>query len=358
MKKKNILITGAAGELGLSLIKKLLESRDAEITALDLRPVGTVSGFCNVSAGKITDVQYLSGDITDYRFLSELFASKPFDLIFHMAAVLSSGSERDPIRAHEVNVNGSMNLLRLCHQQISTSGRVPVFVFPSTIAVYGLGSLENKRAFPKVKEEQFLDPAGIYGMNKLYIENLGSYYSNLIPHLDGGPPRLDFRCVRFPGIICAETLPSGGTSDYASEMIHAAAQGKPYECFVREDCSLPFMAMPDAVDCLLVLSRAARSEIKRKAYNASGFSITAGQIREIAVRNFPQAKIGFKVSEWRCAIVDSWPNDIDDSAARSDWGWSPKFGLEAAFNDYLIPTIRKRYSNEASSCSPKMAVHQ
>jgi nucleoside-diphosphate-sugar epimerase len=140
------------------------------------------------------------------------------------------------------------------------------------------------------------------------------------------------------------TTPSGGTSDYAPEMIHAAAKGERYDCFVRPDTTIPFMTMPDGVDALLTLADAARDRLTRSAYNLTAFNPSAAQIRDVVEAAFPSAAIGYKVDAKRQGIVDSWPAAVDDSAARRDWGFDPKYDFERAFREYLIPTIRERYA--------------
>ena len=139
-------------------------------------------------------------------------------------------------------------------------------------------------------------------------------------------------------------MPSGGTSDFAPEMIHAAAQGEAYAAFVRPDARIPFMAMPDGVDALLQLAAAPRDALKRTAYNVGAFSPTAEDVRRVVVRAFPDADISWHVDAKRQGIIDTWPADVDDSAAREDWGFAPRYDFEHAFDDYLIPTIRQRYS--------------
>jgi threonine 3-dehydrogenase len=186
----------------------------------------------------------------------------------------------------------------------------------------------------------------MYGCNKLYCEQLGHYYARHYKQLSAEPQsgRVDFRAVRFPGLISADTVPSGGTSDYAPEMIHAAAAGTPYECFVRPDTRIPFMAMPDAVDAVLSMARAPREQITQSAYNLGAFAPTADDVRAEVLRAFPGADISFKVDTKRQGIVDSWPEDVDDSAARRDWGYAPKYGFAEAFREYLIPRIKKTYA--------------
>ena len=156
--------------------------------------------------------------------------------------------------------------------------------------------------------------------------------------------RVDFRCVRFPGLISALTLPAGGTSDFAPEMIHAAAQGEAYVCFVQPDVRIPFMAMPDGVDALLRLAGAPRTQLRRTAYNVRAFNPSAEDIRTVVLRAFPGAEITYDVDTKRQGIIDSWPEDVNDSAARRDWGFAPVYDFERAFSEYLIPNIRERYA--------------
>jgi nucleoside-diphosphate-sugar epimerase len=157
------------------------------------------------------------------------------------------------------------------------------------------------------------------------------------------PVMLDFRALRFPGLISAHTLPSGGTSDYGPEMLHAAAKGEPYACFVRPDTAIPFMAMPDAVKALLNLARAPIQSLGRTVYNVTSFSLSAEEFRQQVLQAFPSAEISFAPHEKRQKIVDSWPMDMDDGAARKDWGWAPDYGLKRCFEEYLVPNIRERY---------------
>lgn len=138
-------------------------------------------------------------------------------------------------------------------------------------------------------------------------------------------------------------MPSGGTSDYAPEMIHAAANGEHYDCFVRPDTTIPFMAMPDGIDALLTLAHAPRARLTRSAYNLTAFNPSADEIRDVVVAAFPDATVEYTVDPKRQGIVDSWPADVDDSAARADWGFAPAHDFERAFQKYLIPTIRDRY---------------
>jgi nucleoside-diphosphate-sugar epimerase len=222
---------------------------------------------------------------------------------------------------------------------------VVLFLYPSSIAAYGLPDLDTKRRAGRVREDDYNTPSTMYGCNKLYCEQLGRYYAKFYKQLsaEGQRGRVDFRCVRFPGLISAMTVPSGGTSDYAPEMIHAAAKGEPYACFVRPDTRIPFMAMPDGVEALLRLAVAPRDRLTRTAYNLAAFNPSAQEVRDEVLRAFPEADVTWANDTRRQGIVDSWPEDVDDSAARHDWGFAPRYNFENAFRDYLIPTIQARY---------------
>ena len=193
----------------------------------------------------------------------------------------------------------------------------------------------------------------MYGCNKLYCEHLGRYYAHSYRQLatdsvagkDKNRGVVDFRCVRYPGLISAETIPTGGTSDFVPEMLHAAARGEEYKCFVREDTRIPFMTMPEAIDATLQLAAAPRNELTQIVYNIASFSPSAGDVAELVKVYFPNAAITFEPDERRQAIVDSWPEALDCSAAETDWGFKPTYNLEQAFDDYLVPRIIKQYES-------------
>ena len=335
MRKPVVLITGAGGEIGHGLVARLSESGSPIIT-LDVSPLDPSL------APRVA--REFTGSITDVSLLERMLAEFEVDRVFHLAALLSTRSEFTPVAAHQVNVEGTLNLLEFAQHQGESHGRPVIFIYPSSIAAYGLPGLEAKGRAGAVTEDQFAHPTTMYGCNKLYCEQLGAYYARHYKQLSADAiARVDFRCVRFPGLISAVTLPSGGTSDYAPEMIHAAAKGEPYDCFVRPDTTIPFMAMPDGVDALLALAAASRSSLSRTAYNLTAFNPSAAEIRDVVLAAFPDATIDYKVDGKRQGIVDSWPADVDDSAARRDWGFSPIYDFDRAFREYLIPTIRERY---------------
>jgi threonine 3-dehydrogenase len=338
MRKPVVVITGAGGEIGHGLIDRLAERGDRRIVTID------VSRLDESIARKVD--REITGSITDLPLLERLMAEFEVDLIFHLAALLSTRSEFTPVAAHQVNVEGTLHLLEFAQHEAESHGRPVVFLYPTSIAAYGLPDLETKARVGKVHEDDYLHPSTMYGCNKLYCELLGDYYARHYKQLAAEPAsgKVDFRCVRFPGLISAQTVPSGGTSDYAPEMIHAAAKGEPYPCFVRPDTRIPFMAMPDGVEALLTLASAPRVDLRRTSYNAAAFNPSAEQIRAIVTDAFPGSHITWQTDRKRQAIVDSWPADVDAAAARRDWGFAPRYDFARAFSEYLIPTIRRRYA--------------
>ena len=338
MRKPVVVITGAGGEIGHGLIDRLAEQGARRIVTLDISPI-------DPTIAKKVDRE-ITGSITDKALLERVMAEFEVDLIFHLAALLSTRAEFTPTAAHEVNVEGTLRLLEFAQREAESHGRPVVFLYPSSIAAYGLPDLATKEQAGRVPEDLYLHPTTMYGCNKLYCEMLGDYYARHYKQLaaETQSGKVDFRCVRFPGLISALTVPSGGTSDYAPEMIHAAAKGEPYECFVRPDTRIPFMAMPDGVDALLTLAAAPRERLRRSAYNVGAFNPSAEEIRTVVMQAFPNAELSWNTDRKRQAIVDSWPADVDDQAARQDWGFAPRYDFTRAFSEYLIPTIRRRYS--------------
>lgn len=338
MRKEVVLITGANGEIGHGLIHHLSKHRDVMIVALDVQPLDEkLLRHCQ---------RFIQGDILDQMLLGRLVVEYEIRTIYHLASILSTKAEYNPETAHRINVEGTLNLLRLAVEQSQWQGRPVKFMYPSSIAAYGIPTLQCKNSAGRVKEDEWLSPVTMYGCNKLYCEHLGRYYSRHYRQLaaDSGQATIDFRCIRFPGLISAYTIPTGGTSDYAPEMLHAAAQNEAYDCFVREDTRLPFMAMPDAIKSLLMLEEAPRESLSQLIYNVTSFNPTALEIAEIVKRAFPQSQISFRPHPSRQRIVDSWPADVNDDAAQKDWGWKPDYDQANAFQDYLIPVIQKRYA--------------
>jgi nucleoside-diphosphate-sugar epimerase len=334
-----ILVTGAGGEMGHTLLAMLAAAHHGtrEIIAMDLRDLP------KESASHVS--QAYAGDVSDPALIESIALKHEVAEVWHLAALLSTRGEKSPELALKVNVMGSANLLKLAADSAARRGASVKFMFPSTIAVYGVPTLEAKCAAGRVTEDQCLEPITMYGVNKRAVEEMGRYYARHYRLLaaDRMDCAVDFRSIRFPGIISADTVPTGGTSDYGPEMLHSAAQGKPYACFVRPDARIPFMTMPDAVRSLMELAEAPREKLSRLVYNVSAFAPSAEEIADKVREFFAKAEISYAPTVERQKIVDSWPEDCDDGAARRDWGWKPEHGFHDAFAKYLVPKIKARY---------------
>ena len=282
-----------------------------------------------------------TGSILDEELINELNDKYQFKSIYHLAALLSTKAELEPELAHQVNVNGTMNLLKLTVNQSKKQGKSIKFFFPSSIAIYGFNNIEEKNNLKPIQEDKYNNPFTIYGCNKLYCEYLGQYYSKININDNSKTKCIDFRSIRFPGIISSKTLPTGGTSDYIPEMLHAAANGNSYECFVKKNTQIPFMTMPDAIEAIIKFMKAPRNKLNRSIYNVRAFAPTAEEFRQKLIKIFSNTNITYNINKKRQKMVDGWPADTDDSAARLDWKWKASHDLNKGLNNYLIPDIKK-----------------
>ncbi len=303
-----ILVTGAGGQVGLDLLR-VLQARGDEVHASDIAP----------PEHSPVDVPWHSLDVTNVGAVHELVEEVRPESVFHLAAILSARGETNPMRTYAVNQTGTLNLLETCRQL-----EVRQVLFTSTIAAFGPPLPEP------VGDDVALKPTTMYGVTKVAGELLGAYY-----HTRYG---LDFRAVRFPGLISA-VLPGGGTSDYAPLMYYDSLRAGGYEAFCRPDTAIPLMYMPDALRALVELSAAPRERLTRCVYNIAAFSPTAQQIADDVARAIPGANITFKPDSARQAILDSWPRTFDDRLARHDWDWRPHYDLPRMTDD-LVPKLR------------------
>ncbi len=220
MRRHVTLITGAGGEIGHGLIERLAADGDSSIITIDLKPL-------DPGIRELVEQEYL-GSILETHLLERILSEYLVDTIYHLAAILSTRAEFTPVTGHEINVEGTLKLLDFAQAQGESHGRPVAFLYPSSIAAYGLPDLETKASAGAVREHEWNNPTTMYGCNKLYCEHLGRYYALHYKQLAAETlsGKVDFRAIRFPGLISAVTVPSGGTSDYAPEMIHAAARGR------------------------------------------------------------------------------------------------------------------------------------
>ena len=304
-----ILVTGAKGQIGSDLVAALRrQGRDVLETDLHPLPNGTAPGG---SAGP-----YQPLDVQDRDRLDALVREHEVDTVYHLASLLSATGEKKPDLAWAVNVEGLRNVLG-----VARAHGLRLF-WPSSIAAFG-------PATPRENTPQAgpLDPVTMYGTTKVTGELLCRYAFQQ----DG----VDVRSLRYPGLISHATKPGGGTTDYAVEIFYAAIQGEPYTCFLRPDTRLPMMYMPDAVRATVDLMEADADAISvRTSYNVTALSFSAEEIATALQRRFPDFEVRYD-PDFRQVIADSWPASIDDSQARTDWGWQPAFDLDRMVDDMI-----------------------
>lgn len=329
-----VLVTGAAGEVGHAILRGLGAGGACEVVATDLRPLSVDGVAC------------VEGDLLDPALLESLFSGR-IGLVIHLAALLSSAGERHPDLAWKINADATWTLMRKAMSHAESIGHPVRFVYPSSIAVHG----RTPSDLHALREDEALSPQTLYGVTKLAMEEAGRWLSTECGRMAGEKPgaTLDFRSIRYPGLLSAETVPSGGTSDYAPEMVHAAVRGEIAKCFVPSEARLPFMTMPEAAEATLALASAPRSALKQTVYAVGGFAPSAGEIESELRQRFPELKVEYEIHPTRSRIVDSWPTDVDDSAAQRDWGFQRGLDLASSLDEYLIPGIRQRHSSCQSS---------
>jgi nucleoside-diphosphate-sugar epimerase len=315
---KRILVTGATGQIGSELTLELRKRYGGDNVV--------AAGHKRKPSEKLLDsgpFEYV--DTTSKENIEKVVKEYDIDTIYHLAAVLSATGEENPQLAWNVNINGLYNVLEVAREH----NLVRVF-WPSSIAVFGPEA-------PRINTPQdtVLIPRTIYGVTKVAGELLCNYYFTRFG--------LDVRSVRYPGIISSETPPGGGTTDYAVEIFYEAIKNKHYTCFVREDTVLPMMYMPDCICAAVKLMDANSSQIRhRTSYNVAAMSFSAGELVAEIRKYIPEFKCYYK-PDFRQKIADSWPMSIDDSVARKDWGWNPRYDLASMTRD-MIEKLTKRFA--------------
>ncbi|MCD6499993.1 MAG: NAD-dependent epimerase/dehydratase family protein [Deltaproteobacteria bacterium] len=315
-----ILITGASGQIGTDLTLELRRRYgDRNVVATDVR---------HPRNPEMEQGLYEFLDVMDPEGLRLLIEQYNVDTIFHLAAILSAVAERTPVRAWQVNTWGTVNVLDTVRRtQVSR-----VFV-PSSIAAFG-----PTTPLDKTPQDTIQRPNAMYGITKVATELLGDYYYEKFG--------VDCRGVRLPGIISYKTPPGGGTTDYAIDMIAHAVRHEPYVCYLRADTSLDMMYMPDALHACIGVMEADGAKLRhRNAFNVTAMQFTPEQLAEKLTSHFPDFQWSIEVDPIRQAIADSWPNSMDDSAARKEWDWTPKYDLSAMTAD-MIEHVSKQIHDE------------
>ncbi len=307
MPNQNILIIGANGQIGTVLTKALRDTHGVDrVIAADLTPPSMP--FEGV---------FETLDVLDPFRLGEIVRNHHIREVYHLAAILSARGEKFPKWAWDVNMTGLLNVL-----ETAKTWHLKVF-FPSSIAVFG--AFAERQQTP---QHSPLEPTTVYGISKAAGELWAQYY-----FLRYG---VDVRSLRYPGIISHQSMPGGGTTDYAVEIFHKAVLDQEFVCFLKEDTRLPMMYMDDAVRATLMLMEAPAENITlRTSYNLAAMSFTPAELTRAIQQHYPQFKAHYE-PDFRQAIADSWPESIDDSDATNHWGWSPAFDLNSMTREMLF----------------------
>ncbi|ULC58288.1 NAD-dependent epimerase/dehydratase family protein [Flaviramulus sp. BrNp1-15] len=312
----NILVIGSNGQIGSVLTPALREIHGkSSVVASDIyKKQDNADGLFEIL------------DATDFNVLENIVKKYAITQIYHLAAILSAKGEENPQLAWDVNVNSLMNVL-----EVSIKHNIKKVFYPSSIAVFG----SNASLF-NTPQNANLNPATIYGVSKVAGENLAQYY-----FLKYG---LDVRSLRYPGIIGYQSLPGGGTTDYAVDIYHKAVSGDEFNCFLESDTRLPMIYMDDAIKATISLMEASPECIKvRTSYNLSGMSFSPEEIYLSIKKHYPNFKISYK-PDFRQNIANSWPRSIDDSSAKNDWNWKPSYDLKN-MTRVMISKLSKRYKS-------------
>lgn len=298
MKHETILVIGANGQIGTALLPRLQSSYGfSNVIATDVRRTGHEEAVFELL------------DATNASALADIVQRHRITQIYHLAAVLSAKGETDPLWAWNLNMQTLLNVLEVGR----TFHLTKIFV-PSSIAAFGEHAPKEE-----TPQSSVLDPATVYGISKAAAENWSVYYQKRYG--------LDVRSLRYPGVISYQSMPGGGTTDYAVAIYHEAVQGRNFECFLAADTRLPMIYMDDALRATLELMEAPADNITvRTSYNLAGMSFTPAELAASIQHYFPDFKVTY-APDFRQAIADSWPKSIDDSVARKDWGWKPAFNL-------------------------------
>ena len=312
---KKILVIGACGQIGSELVPALQTLNEVELViATDKKnPPEELRAKFNT---------FLQLDVLNYDAVEEIVTRYDIDTIYHLASLLSATGEKFPQTAWDLNMNGLMNVL-----EISRKNGVSKIMWPSSIAVFGPTTPREN-----TPNDVIMRPTTAYGVSKVFIELWGEYYVKRYG--------MDFRSLRYPGIISSEALPGGGTTDYAVEIFYEALKNKKYTSFLDKGTYLPMMYMPDCIKCTIDLIEAPVEKLVHRSYNITAMSFAPEEIAAEIKKHIPEFEMSYE-PDFRQQIAESWPASIDDSAAQKEWGWKPDYDLAAMVKDMLEKLSKK-----------------
>ncbi len=309
MLKERILVIGASGQIGVELTLALRKIYgNTNVVASDLREQNPLLEGTG---------PYVSLDVMNKEMLHVQVIRQGISQVYHLAAILSATGEKNPGLAWNLNMQGLLNVLDIAREE-----KLQKVYWPSSIAVFGPSS--PKKNCP---QQTIIEPVTVYGISKY----AGEFWCNYFHHRFG----LDVRSLRYPGLISYKSAPGGGTTDYAIEIFQEAIEHEKYECFLKEDTYLPMMYMPDAIRATIELMEAPKEKISiHTSYNISAMSFSPGEIAAAIKKHIPAFTISY-TPDYRQSIAESWPQSIDDTDARKDWGWKEEFNLATMVKDML-----------------------
>lgn len=308
-----ILITGSLGQIGTELTPLLLE-KGYTVIASDIRPAS--EKFIRLG------IPFETIDTTNRTQLAEVVQKYNVDIIIHNASILSAVGEQYPQKAIHVNIRGIENIL-----EVARENNVKKVISPSSIAAFGPNTPKDD-----TPNDTIMRPDTIYGISKVYTELLGEYYHKKY--------NVDFRTLRYPGIISADAPPGGGTTDWAVQIFYDALQKKRYTCFVREDTRMPMMSMPDCLNSTIELLEADEKNLQHRSFNVGGCNFTPVELTREIQKYIPEFTIEY-APDYRQTIAASWPSSIDDSVARQEWNWKAQHDIEA-LTKYMLKALSEK----------------